>query len=247
MIGESVPSLPRRRHVITDTQRTWIAHAHMSTTIRRRTDVKLALVAGLTITGIAVLATLLHAPSTIAGTNGITQMTILAATGSDTGACQTRETLPGGTSAIRLGLEASMGPQVTVKVLSGSQVVTQGMAGPGWAAGELTFAVRPVRRTYSHVTVCFRLRLMTGDVRIFGERTPLAVAATSEGGGVLPGRMKIEYLRPGPESWWSLVPAVVRHMGLGRAASGTWIVVPIAALAAAVVALASWAVLGELR
>jgi hypothetical protein len=62
----------------------------------------------------------------------------------------------------------------------------------------------------------------------------------------LPGRIDIEYLGSGQGSWWSRLLPVARHMGLGRAFSGTWIVLLVAAMVAAVGALAGRLVLREL-
>ena len=41
---------------------------------------------------------------------------------------------------------------------------------------------------------------------------------------------RVEYLRAGHGSWWSRASSVARHMGLGHAASGTWIVFLLIAL-----------------
>jgi hypothetical protein len=57
----------------------------------------------------------------------------------------------------------------------------------------------------------------------------------------------MEYLRPGRKSWWSLASSVAHHMGLGHAASGTWIVFLVLALMLTVVILASRLALRELR
>jgi hypothetical protein len=216
----------------------------MSSSVRGA-DVKIALVGGLAVTALAVTATLLHAPSIVAATNSIARTTRLVVADTGAGACQGNEAPPRGTSAIRLALSASFGPRVNVTALSGSRVIARGTQETGWVGGDVTVPIGPVRRAYSHVTVCFQITRLTGSVAVVGEKTPPAVAATA-GGEALPGRLRIEYLRPG-RPWLSVIPAVLRHMGLGRAAAGAWIAVPIGALAAAAAALASWAVLRELR
>jgi hypothetical protein len=63
----------------------------------------------------------------------------------------------------------------------------------------------------------------------------------------LPGRLGIEYLAPSHGSWWSRLLSVARHFGLGRAYSGTWIALLVAALMAAVVVLAVRLSLRELQ
>jgi hypothetical protein len=207
--------------------------------------VKLVLAGGLAITAVAVGVTLSHSPLSVAATNGVPRASTIGETEVNTGACQADETLPAGTSAIRLGLAVTIGPQVLVKVLSGSRVIARGVRGTGWNGGALTVPLAKVDRTHSHVTVCFQLSRLTGRVSLLGMQTGVALAAR-DGGQTLPGRMAIEYLRPG-QRWWSVAGSVIRHMGLGRAASGVWIVFPIAALTTAVIALASWLTIRELQ
>jgi hypothetical protein len=209
--------------------------------------VGVALAAGLGAVAIVAIVTLSHVPATVAGTNWVPEVENLGATRSDTGACQAGEALPRGTTAIRLGLQGSIGPLVSVVAYAGSHVVTRGAVGPGWRGENVTVPVRAVPRAVSSARVCFRLSSVSGNVSIVGAKAPPAEAAVSDGGEALPGRMQIEYLRPGRASWWSLLPAVLRHMGLGRAAAGTWIAIPIAALAAGAFALAAWAAARELR
>jgi hypothetical protein len=208
--------------------------------------VKLVIAGGLAITAVGVIVMLFHSPATVAATNGVPRTTIIGETEVPTGACQGEETLPAGTSAIRFGLAVTIGPQVAVKVLSGSDVVAQGVHGTGWDGEAVTIPVTPTKRTYSNVIVCFQLSRLTGYVSMLGTPTSPPLAAT-DGYQALSGRMRIEYLRPGTASWWSLAGTVIQHMGLGRAAAGTWIVLPIAALASAVIALASWMAARELQ
>jgi hypothetical protein len=207
--------------------------------------IKIVLAAGLALIAIAVLLTLLHAPSTVASTNGIQPTARLVAARGDADACQAGETLPVGTSAIRLELLAATGPRVSVQVFAGGRVITRGTKGTAWYGSTVTVPVQPVNRAYTHTTVCFQLRQLSGEVDAYGARTTPVVAATAAG-KPLPGRVRIVYLRKGRQSWWALAGAVIEHMGLGRAASGTWIVIPIVALAAAAIALGSWVVIREL-
>jgi hypothetical protein len=209
------------------------------------TRVKVVLCAGLALSTIAAILTLSHAPSTVAATNGMPRTASLSRRASVTSGCQGNETLPRDTSAIRLGLAVIIGPRVTVRALTGSHLVTWGATGAGWDGSAGTVPVRQVHRALSHVTICFQLSLPTGNVTVIGAPTNPAVAAIADG-ETLRGRTRIEYLRPGSRSWWSLLAPVIQHMGLGRAWSGTWIVLPIAALIGSCIALASWLVVREL-
>ncbi len=208
-------------------------------------SIKVVVATGLALTAIAVFVALLHSPSTVAATNGIQPSTPLVPVTKDTSVCQAGEALPAGTSAIRLQIEATTGPRVSVEVLAGPRVIAQGTQGTAWYGSVVTIPVRPLGQTFPRTRVCFQIRFINGYDTVFGGPTRPAVAATSNG-KPLPGRVRIAYLQSAGRSWWSLADTVIHHMGLGRAASGTWIVFPIAALASAAIALASWALIREL-
>ena len=199
------------------------------------------LATGLALIAVAVFLALLHSPATVAATNGVSPTKIVAAANahSDATACQYRETLPRGTSAIRLALDATTGPPVSVEVYAGSHIVTRGTVGSGWYGSTVTVPVKPVDQTYAPVKLCFGLSELSGNVFLFGSYAG-PHAGTVAGGKVLRKRMRVEYLRPLNRSWWSLAAAVIRHMGLGRAASGTWIVLLITALMAGAIVLGVW-------
>jgi|ERR1039458_136808 hypothetical protein len=208
-------------------------------------SVRIALAVGLTLTAIAIGVTLTRSPPLLAGTNSIPIATRVASTSKSAGACQANEVLPANTSAVRLSLEASLGPRVIVKALSGKQILTYGERPAGWTGGVVTIPVKRVLRRTSGVKICFAFAVEHELVSIFGQGTPATVAAT-EGREVLPGRMRIEYLRPGDSSWWSLALSVSRRVGLGRAWAGTWIVLLLLTLTVTAATLTSWLVLREL-
>jgi hypothetical protein len=207
--------------------------------------IKGALAGGLVLIAIAVVVTLAHAPLTVARSGVATENTLVS-TGRPASACQPGETLPRDTTAVRISLAAALGPRVAVRVLSGSRVVAHGATPAGWSNASVTVPVQPLPRTLTPVTVCFAMTLMNGKVAMRGSSTSRARAATSVE-GPLPGRMGIEYLRPGGSSWWSQATAIARRLGLGRAASGTWNALLVLALAASLVTVSSWLVVKELR
>jgi hypothetical protein len=207
--------------------------------------IKIVLAGGLALTAIAVFVALLHSPAMVIATNGVPATVPLGGATEDVGACQAGETLPAGTSAIRIALEATTGPRVSVKVIEGTRVITGGTEGPGWYGSVVTVPIRALRRAFPHAKVCFQTSLLTGEIAMFGARTLPSIAASANG-KALPGRVRISYLKPSDQSWWSLAGSVIEHLSLGRAASGTWIVLPIAALGAAAIALGSWVLTREL-
>jgi hypothetical protein len=210
------------------------------------TRATVALIAGLALVAIAIGVTLSGRPVVVARTNSTLANGSLAETTSAASACQAGETLPADISAIRLTLRSEIGPRVSLRALSGTRVLTSGAVGNGWTGGSVTVPVRPLPRTSPHVRVCFAVDASRESVGIVGSPTNSAVAARSHG-KALPGRIKIEYLREGPSSWWSMAPQVARRLGLGHAPSGTWLVLPLIALMGAVVAGGSWLAVRELR
>jgi hypothetical protein len=161
--------------------------------------------------------------------------------------CQSDETLPAGTSAVRLSILAYVGAPIHVAVYSGTHVLTTGSRGPNWTGTSVTVPIAALRRGVSDATLCFAVAPNRETLFILG--SPVATPAQGlreSTGQYLAGRLAVEYLAPGQGSWWSRVLTVARHMGLGRAFSGTWIVLLIAAMVAAVGILAGGLAIREL-
>lgn len=209
-----------------------------------RTSIVLA--AGLALIAAIVGLTLARSPPTLAGTNGIPAEHPVGIAEQAIGACQAGETLPAGTTAIRLSLIAIIGPRVSVRVMSGPKLLTHGSTAPGWTTSEVTVPVAPLTRSVSHVKVCVGLSDLDGEVDVHGKLTGPALAAVSATGQHLRGRFRVEYVRAGHASWLSLLTSIARHMSLGRSGGGIWIVFFILALALTVVVLTSWAIVREL-
>jgi hypothetical protein len=207
-------------------------------TFREQRRARIALAVGLMIMVATLVATMSRRPLVAVGSNSIPPEGVIATTRGGNSACQKDEVLPAGTSAMRLWVSVNIGPRVTVTALSGARVVTRGTRGAGWTGEVVTVPVKRVPRTISHARVCFAIGPAVEKIGLVGAK----VAGKSE----KLVKMRIEYMRPGPRSWWSLASSVARHMGLDRAPSGTWIVlIPLALMTAAVV-LTSWLVLRQL-
>ncbi len=213
-----------------------------------------ALVAGMALIAGACAWTLSRAPQVVARANFSESVhKTIASTASPVGACQNREILPRYTTAIRLALTAVVGPEVSVEVLSGHRPLAAGSRGAGWEGDSVTVPVHPPASAasagssnWSPVAVCFALSRLNSPVGMLGFRTHDNPAVGREGKR-LPGRLRIEYLRPGRASWWSMALAVARRLGLGRAASGTWNAALVGALASMLIALSGWMIMRELR
>jgi hypothetical protein len=208
-------------------------------------DVKVTLGVGIALLVAVGALTLTHSPprTVQAGTK---EKGLLAQTSADAEVCQANEALPADVSAIRLSVWAFFGARIGVRVLSGSQVLTEGRQGPAWTGSTVTVPVTPLSHAVSPVEVCFRIGPNSEPIFFLGGRTLSSEAAVSGTGQPLGGRMGIEYLAPGQGSWWSRILQVARHMGVGHALSGTWVVLLIFALVSAAGLLAIRLVLREL-
>jgi hypothetical protein len=209
--------------------------------------VAVALAAGLAVAAAAIGLTLVHTPMIVALKNGtVVQEESFGAVRGSIALCQAGERLPRGTSALRFWLGALTGPRVTADVVAGGRTVASGEHPSGWTGRAVTVPVRPLRYPLAGVTVCLSFQARDESVTLYGRATPANVAAYA-GRQTLPGRVWIEYLRPGTRSWASLLPSIARHMQLGRTTTGAWIVVLVLVSLAAAVVLGSRLLLRELR
>jgi hypothetical protein len=210
------------------------------------TRVGVALGAGLALLVIALVVTLSGSPQVLANANATPSDEPILEAKSGAGACQDGELVPAGISGIRLTLVADAGPRVSVSALSGTHVLTSGTAGSGWTSGAVTVPVKVLAQPVAGARICFKLGPSVETVQLGGSRTSAAVAATNLHGRPLPGRFTVEYIRSASRSWWSTAETVARHIGLGRAPSGSWVALLLLAGMGAVLATASWLLLREL-
>jgi Predicted membrane protein (DUF2142) len=196
------------------------------------------LAGGLALIALGIAVTLSRSPLVPAASNGVPARTVIAATRGDLHICQTGEVVPAGTTAIHFSLFANDGPRLTAEALAGGRVLTRGVRGSGWGVGEAaTVPVARVARTVRGATVCVTLGPSIEPFDIFGDKIGSGAGKGNE------VEMRIEYLRSGGRSWWSLIPAIARRIGYGRAPSGAWSVALPAALMAALLVLVAWLLL----
>ncbi|HYB24764.1 MAG TPA: hypothetical protein VED41_13260 [Solirubrobacteraceae bacterium] len=210
--------------------------------------VRIALIVALGLVAGAVAAVLSRSPPSVTRARApMAHATELATLGSGAEICQGGEALPRGTTAVRVWLEAVIGPPLTLTATSGSRVLAGGRRAAGWSAGSVTIPVRALGRTSSGVTICVRVGRAREPVSVLGVGAPARYAAYDAAGAPARGRVLIEYLRPGGSSWWSLARSVARRMGLGHALAGAWVALLALALVAAMASASSWLLLRELR
>jgi hypothetical protein len=131
--------------------------------------------------------------------------------------CQPGELIPADTAAIRLdaGAPAAVrGPALGAEVqnLPGSHAA--GTLAAGWRRGPVSIPLAPTVRHDAVATVC--VRDLGPGAASFGGSVPAGSWVLSIDGRGLGGRVRIDYLRPGSESWLSLLPALAHRVTLGK-------------------------------
>jgi hypothetical protein len=210
-------------------------------------DLKLTLAAGAALLLALGAFTLTRAPPRVVGGTATvhTYLSILGTMTEDGEICQSGEVLPANVSAVRLTLIAYVGARVRVRAYSGSRLLTEGRRGPDWTGTSVTVPVAPLARAASQVKLCVGIGPNTQPISVRGIGSGPSAVLVASPPQPLRGRLGVEYLAAGRGSWWSRALAVARHMGLGHALHGTWVVLLIAALMAALGSLAIWLLLRE--
>jgi hypothetical protein len=129
--------------------------------------------------------------------------------------CQGGELLPGDTGAMLLdAASGAPAPALAVDIAGPTGVVSRGDVSAGWRAPMLRIELTHVPATVSDATVCIR-NLGTRQVTFAGA-VPDAGLQVQRGDETVSGRLRIEYLRPGGESWWQLLATLAHRFSLGR-------------------------------
>jgi hypothetical protein len=112
--------------------------------------------------------------------------------------------VPGDTAALRLRVDGGARPRpaLAAAVLQGTRTVASGELLAG-APGIVDVPLSHVRHVVDQATTCVMNRGNT-DVSLAGTPTPKQ------------GLVRMEYMRPGNESWWALLPTLVHRFGLGK-------------------------------
>jgi hypothetical protein len=202
-------------------------------------SVRTALAAGLALLVVAGVLVLSEHPLVVLASNSIAPNATLGVAGNNATACQGGERLPAGTRAIRLSLWALTGPAIKLSAISAGHLVTSGERSSGWDGERVTVPVRAVL-TGAAASICFAIPTAGVEhVTLFGSDTNPAAAARGGNGQALAGRLRIEYLGRGHSSWLALPRSVARHMALGRAWSGVWVVFAVLMLMFAITSMVS--------
>jgi hypothetical protein len=129
--------------------------------------------------------------------------------------CQPGELVPDRTAGIRVDAKAPGGRSgaLTATVLLGRRTVASGRLASGWPNGLVTVPLSSTLGTIAGASVCLRPE---GSGAAFGGSVPEGSYVVLVDGKTLGGHVRIEYMRPGRESWLSLAPTIAGRIAVGR-------------------------------
>ena len=211
--------------------------------IRARDPRTLALAAALLVLLVAILIVVLQREPRRAGTNMTPLASVAIALPSGQELCEPGELVPADTAGLRV-LVRSSGPTgpLRARVLGpGGGVVASGTLAAGWRPEEVTVPISRVGTTTSGI-VC--LQNGGSSQLLFGGALPDPPYTYVIAGQQQSGRLRIDYMRPGRESWLGLVTPLTYRFSLGRSPlTRWWASGAVLVLMLAVVALTAWILL----
>jgi hypothetical protein len=192
-----------------------------------------------------LLAMLLHSGPRRAGTDSTPDGVFVASLLGGQKACQGAERLPADTASLRItvGTYGKPGPPLGASVTAASgQVLTSGVLKAGWRQGIISIPVRRVRTASEPVQVCFA-NLQRGHstpIVIAGDLGDPGYTMQIAGHTAVDARLRIDYMRPGSETWLSMLPAIAHRLTLARSGivrHWDWIAFPLLMILAVGLAL----------
>jgi hypothetical protein len=194
----------------------------------------------------ALAITLLHHEPRRSGTNLTPAGAFVIGLAHGQQACQESELLPADTAAIRLtaGTRGQAGPPLEATVTgAGGRVLTSGRLPGGWHQGTVGIPVARVRSASEEARVCIRDAgsSSSGPIELAGN-TQLGWTMQVAGHAAPNVRLRFDYMRPGSEDWYQLLPTIAHRFSLGKAGflrHWEWVAALLLILATVVVALAT--------
>lgn len=169
------------------------------------------------------MAVLSESERRLAGTNARVQVSG-AAIGLGPGArrCQAYD-LPARAHSVRLFHGSPGAGPLAITVSKGGARVTEARTGSLAAEGLVEIRLRPsLDEEVGGVRLCLANRGLA-PISLAGDRTPLLGGQANPDAQRLDDEIRVDFLRPGRESWWDLAPAVATRFGVGKASFfGSW-------------------------
>jgi hypothetical protein len=131
--------------------------------------------------------------------------------------CQGGEILPADTAALQLtiGTYGRPGPGLAATVAGPRGLLAAGGLGPGWRQGVVRIPVSHVGESSAGATVCLR-NLGPGLVALAGDAPDPGLQLQVNGRTVPSAHLRIDYMRPGRESWLELLGTLAHRLSLGK-------------------------------
>jgi hypothetical protein len=183
------------------------------------TAAKGVVVAGLLAFLVAASVILSHSSERLSGTNLTPNGAYIEGLSSGQEACQGEELLPADTAALRMaiGTYGKPGPALTVAFTGpGGKLLTTGALKQGWHEGVVRIPVRNVSGTTAETRFCLR-NSGEGPIALSGDSPDPGFQLQVAGKTIENQRLRIDYMRPGSESWIELAPTIVHRFGVAKA------------------------------
>jgi hypothetical protein len=165
--------------------------------------VRAVLVAGLVLLLAAVLVTMASSAPRQAGSNYVPDTEEVVNRHGPWRHCQDGELVPKDAARLRLRVGTYGRPTPAVRITArgpGGDLVTAGGVAAGGREGDVYVPVRRVQRTRQGVRVC---------VSVSGRRRAVLYGAA--------GRLRLDWYRPGEETWFEILPTIAHRFSLARA------------------------------
>ncbi len=173
--------------------------------------------AGLAALAVIIVVVLAHSAPRRSGSDLTPNGAFVVALDPGQQSCQEGELLPADTSAVRVTLGAEGTPAAPMRVtFTGprGELLSTGALAAGWKQGIVRIPITHVANAIEPVRVCIR------DVG----SSPVAVAGTNPDPGLhmlvgnrtVEARLRYDYMRPGSETWLSLLPVIAHRTTLAK-------------------------------
>ena len=196
---------------------------------------------------IGIVATLARSQPRRSGSNGVQPATVVASASGGHGLCQHDATLPAGTTSLHAQLtpvEAPSGPAVVVTVRHGARLLDRVPVAAGWRGIELVAPIARVVRDIAGVDVCFSVPHGAGAIGAIGDLPAPGTGALTLDGKPVGGALRLDWYRPGSESWWAFAGTVMTRIGRGHGGWGgpwvAWLALLLALAGASLALVLAW-------
>jgi hypothetical protein len=159
------------------------------------------------------LAILLQSAPRRSGTNMTSDLGYAIAIQPGQVLCEPGEIVPADTAALALTARAGggAGPTLAVDISDAARTVASGSLAAGWRTGAVRIPLRrALARTVAGASVC--LRDVGARPVAFGGSLPDGSFTVLIDGRGLGGRLRIDYMRPGKQTWLALAPELARRL-----------------------------------